>query len=418
LIHGHFIDHAMNQARSMPDWLDKNVTTLPKLLHDAGYATALFGKWHLGHETGAPPPSEYGFDVSKTVNSNGPQLCEDPKDPYFRAKSSAMIVDETIAFIKANKDRPFYANVWTLLPHAPLKPTPEQLKVYESLAPKAHDPAFGPWMQKYLAAAKDLKSQMQVYCASLTDLDTQLGRLFAALDEMKLADNTLIFFSSDNGAEDYRLRAAANAGVGNTGPLRARKRSLYEGGIRTFGLLRWPRHVAANRVDETSVTGGVDFLPTICKLTHVVVPASVRPDGEDVSDIWLGHPRERTKPLFWEWLFHVQGDDYTPPMLAIRDGDWKLFVEHDGSHAQLFDIPKDISEEHDVAARHPDVVKLLSAKVLAWQKSLPPSRARDEATATGKAVDMPRTSAIAPRLPAAMRISSRPAQYAPSRHHG
>ena len=93
-------------------------------------------------------------------------------------------------------------------------------------------------MQTYLANAKDLKSQMQVFCASLTDLDTQLGRLFAALDEMKLANDTIIFFSSDNGAEDYRISNASNGGVGNTGPLRARKRSMYEGGIRTFGLVR------------------------------------------------------------------------------------------------------------------------------------------------------------------------------------
>src|SRR5205823_15087846 len=159
-----------------------------------------------------------------------------------------------------------------------------QLKVYESLAPSANDPAFGPWMQGYLANAKDLKSQMQVFCASLTDLDTQLGRLFAALDELKLADNTLIFYSSDNGAEDYRIGNASNAGVGNTGPLRARKRSMYEGGIRAFGLLRWPNHVAPGVRDESAVTAGVDFLPTICKLTGVPLPATLAPDGEDVSD--------------------------------------------------------------------------------------------------------------------------------------
>lgn len=416
LIHGIFVDHAINEARSMPDWLDKNVTTLPRLLHDAGYATALFGKWHLGHGTGAPPPGEYGFDVSKTVNSNGPQLGEERKDPYFRAKSSAMIVDETIAFIKANKDRPFYANVWTLLPHAPLRPTPEQLKVYESLTPQAHDPAFGPWMQKYLTAAKDLKSQMQVYCASLTDLDTQLGRLFAALDEMKLADNTIIFFSSDNGPEDYRNDNAANAGVGNTGPLRARKRSMYEGGIRTFGLLRWPGHVAAKHLDETSVTGSVDFLPTICKLTGVTVPASVQPDGEDVSDIWLGHPRARTKPLFWEWLFHVHGDDYTPPMLAIRDGDWKLFVNHDGSHAQLFNLPKDSGEQKDVAAAHPSIVQSLSAKVLAWQKSLPPSKARPPRRAGGRSASHFNNGSSV--TSGCARIFSPPVQRAPSSRHG
>ena len=387
LIHGHLSSHEQNAARSMPDWLDPKVPTLASLLKSAGYATAHFGKWHLGSGPGAPPPADYGFDVTKTVNANGPQLGDEAKEPYFRAKSTALIVDETIAFIKAHKDQPFYANVWTLLPHAPLKPTPEQLAVYADLAPSAGDPAFGPWMQKYLGEAKDLKSQMQVFCASLTDLDTQLGRLFAALDELKLADDTIVFYSSDNGAEDYRIGNASNAGVGNTGPLRARKRSMYEGGIRTFGLLRWPGHVAAGKRDETSVIGGVDFLPTICKLAGVSVPANVQPDGEDVSDIWLGKSRPRTKPLFWEWLFNVQGADYTPPMLTVRDGDWKLFVSHTGSGAQLFNIPQDVSEEHDVAAAHSDVVNSLSAKALAWAKSLPPSKARDDAAATGKPQD-------------------------------
>ncbi len=388
-VHGHFSDHGQNAARSMPDWLDPQVTTLPRLLKGSGYATAHFGKWHLGNGAGAPAPEAYGFDVSKTVNSNGPQL-GDEKEPYFRAKSTALIVDETIKFIRERKDQPFYANVWTLLPHAPLKPTPEQLAVYEKLAPSANDPAFGPWMQKYLANARDLQSQMQVFCASLTDLDTQLGRLFAALDEMKLANDTIIFYSSDNGAEDYRIGNASNAGVGNTGPLRARKRSMYEGGIRTFGLVRWPGHVAAGQRDETSVTGGVDFLPTICKLTGVNLPASVQPDGEDVSDIWLGKSRPRTKPLHWEWLFRVAGDGadgFMPPMLAVRDGDWKLFVNHNGSGAQLFNIPKDAGEEHDVAAKHADLVQSLTTKAIAWSKALPPSKARDDAAASGKTVD-------------------------------
>lgn len=387
LVHGHFSDHASNAARSMPNWLDPAVATLPKLLRDAGYATGHFGKWHLGGGTGAPPPSEYGIDDSKTVGSTGPALGEEAKDPYFRAKSTGLIVDETIRFIQEHREEPFYANVWTLLPHALLKPTPEQLQEYASLKPKADDPAFGPWMQEYLANAKDLKSQMQIYCASLTDIDTQLGRLFTALDELKLADRTIVFFSSDNGAEDYRISNAANAGVGNTGPLRARKRSMYEGGIRTFGLLRWPGHVPAGRVDESSITGGVDFLPTICSLAGVELPADLRPDGEDVSDIWLGQPRARTKPLHWEWLFRVQGEDYTPPMLAIRDGDWKLFVAHDGSRAQLFQIPQDIGEERDVAAAHPEIVQSLTAKAQAWVKTLPPSPIRDRAAQTGESQD-------------------------------
>ena len=288
-------------------------------------------------------------------------------------------MDEAIQFIKTNQDRPFYANVWTLLPHALLNPTPEQLAVYDDLDPRSDDPAFRPWMQKYLGAAKDIQSQMKIFCASLTDLDTQIGRLLDALDELKLADNTIVFFSSDNGPEDYRISNASNAGVGSPGPLRARKRSMYEGGVRTFGLLRWPGKVAAGRVDETSVLCGVDWLPTVCKLAGVTLPAAVQPDGEDVSDIWLGKPRARSKPLHWEWLFNVQGsqDGYVPPMLAIREGQWKLLVNHDGSQAELYDIPQDISEEHNVAAQHADVVKDLSAKALAWAKSLPASKARD-----------------------------------------
>jgi N-acetylgalactosamine-6-sulfatase len=391
LVHGHFSTHEQNAARSMPDWLNPKVPTVTSLLKQAGYATGHFGKWHLGSGDDAPTPDAYGIDDVRAT------VCRDPawNEPAttFWAKSTRLIVDEAIRFIKANKDRPFYANVWTLLPHAPLNPTPEQLAEYENLTPRADDPAFGPWMRKYLGAAKDLKSQMRVFCASLTDLDTQVGRLLAALDELGLADNTIVFYSSDNGAEDYNIGNAANAGVGNTGPLRARKRSMYEGGVRTFGLLRWPGRVAAGRVDDTSVLGGVDWLPTVCKLTGVTVPADLQPDGEDVSDIWIGKPRPRRKPLHWEWLFRVWGEDYTPPMLAIRDGPWKLFVNHNGSGAQLYDITKDIGEEHNVAAEHADVVKKLTAKALAWQKSLPPSKARDTAAETGKPVDAPRPAA-------------------------
>ncbi len=395
-IHGHIAAHGQNAARSMPDWLDPQAPTLASILKQAGYATAHVGKWHLGSGPDAPTPESYGFDFVRHTTGNRPYWEEGNADPYFRAKSTGLFVDEVIAFAKANKGRPFYANLWTLVPHAPLKPTPEQLKAYESLVPQAGDPAFGPWMSKYLAGAKDLKSQMQVFCATLADLDAQLGRLFDALDELKLSDRTVLFFSSDNGAEDYRIGNAANAGVGNTGPLRARKRSMYEGGVRTFGLVRWPGRVPAGRVDETSVVGAVDFLPTVCALAGVPLPPGLKPDGEDMSDLWLGGSRPRARPLFWEWLFNVQGreDGYMPPMLAVRDGAWKLFVNPDGGGAQLYDIVKDAGEERDVAAQHPEVVKALSGQALAWQKTLPPCAAREQAAATGLAADGPPRRAV------------------------
>jgi N-acetylgalactosamine-6-sulfatase len=409
LIHGHLSDVAENRARSMPNWLDAGVTTLPDLLKSAGYATGHFGKWHLGLGPGAPAPADYGFDVSKIVTGNGPTYEAERKKPGFWARSTRLFVDDTIAFIREHREQPFYVNLWTLIPHAKLDPSPEQLAVYADLKPKADDPAFGPWMQKYLAKAKDLESQMKVFCASLTDLDTQIGRLLDTLDEMGLAENTIIVLSSDTGPEDYRIGNALNAGVGSPGPLRGRKRSMYEGGIRTFGLVRWPGKVPAGRVDETSVVGAVDFLPTICSLAKVEVPPTLNPDGQDLSPLWLGgETKPRENALHWEWLFTVQGseDGYVPPALAIRDGDWKLFLDHKGGSTQLYHIPNDPGENTDLAAKQPEVVKSLSEKALTWVKTLPPSPARDAVVTSGlpldsrgKAVAEPKGSTAAPANP-------------------
>jgi arylsulfatase A-like enzyme len=397
-IHGHFATHEQNAARSMPDWLDPDVTTLPDLLKKSGYATAHFGKWHLGGGDGAPAPEAYGIDVSRTLNSSGPKLGDEGKDPFFRAKSTALMVDETIRFAKANRDRPFYVNLWTLIPHAHLDPTPEQLAVYADLKPDPDDPAFAGWTRDYYAKAENLRSQMQVFCASVTDLDTQIGRLLDALDDLGLTNDTLIFFSSDNGPEDYRVGNASNAGVGSAGPLRARKRSMHEGGIRTLGLVRWPGKVPAGRVEESAVVGGVDFLPTVAALAGVELPAGLLLEGEDLSALWRGAAAApRRTALHWEWISGVQGpeDGYLPPPLCVRDGDWKLFVNHAGEDARLYDIPRDPGERSDVAARHPEVVKALKEKALAWMTSLPPSPARD--TFARAAVQAKKPSAAAPK---------------------
>lgn len=396
-IHGHFATHEINAERSMPDWLGPKVPMLPRMLKRAGYRTAHFGKWHLGDGAGAPEPKEYGFDVYRTNNANGPKLGEEEvveyfksqgqampanpggieaKYPFYRAQSTRMIVDETLKFIKENKDQPFYVNAWTLIPHAPLKPTPEQLAVYQDLTPDPHNPAFGKWCQEYLSNAADLKSQMQIFLATLTDLDTQLGRLFDGLKEMGVAENTVIFFSSDNGPEDYRVGNASNAGVGTPGPFRGRKRSLYEGGIRSEFLVRWPGQVAAGREEKDAVIGSVDFLPTVCALAGFPLPAGAKPDGEDVSDILRGASRPRKGPLYWEWLFEVWGPDYTPPQIAVRDGKWKLLLNPDRSRVELYDIPTDREERKDVAADNPQVVEALAQKAVEWQKTLPSSPQR------------------------------------------
>lgn len=355
-LHGHLATHEQNRARGMPNWLDPQVTTLPRLLKQAGYTAAHFGKWHLGSGTGAPDPGAYGFDAHRTVNSNGPGWESERSDPYFRARSSGLIVDEAIRFIKASAGKPFYVNLWTLVPHAPLHPTDEQLKVY----------------QKLHVAGAPYHSARQIYYASVTDLDTQVGRLLQALDELKLADKTLVVFSSDNGPEDIFINNAGHSGVGSPGPFRGRKRSLYEGGVRVPFLVRWPGHVPAGRVDDSSVVAGADFLPTVCRLTGVPLPQDLTLDGEDRSAVLLGKPQERTKPLFWEWRFRIAGPVVnSSPILAIREGKWKLLLNPDRSRVELYDIPADPGQLANLADRHPQVVEELAGKVLAWQKTLP-----------------------------------------------
>ena len=355
-VHGHFATNQQNKARGMPNWLDPKVPTVTGLLKGAGYITGHFGKWHLGSGDGAPTPGAYGIDQHVTRTSSGPQLTG-TDDPYFRAKSTAQIVDRTIDFIENNRNKPFYVNVWTLLPHATLHPTDEQMKPYQRYAPRG----------------VPYKGAKQIYYASVSDLDRQIGRLIDKIDELGLAENTLIAFSSDNGPEDFDIGNAVHSGIGSAGPFRGRKRSIYEGGVRMPFIVRWPGHTPAGKVDDTSVVAGVDWLPTICSLAGVKLPDDLNPDGEDMSQAILGKPRSRTKPLMWEWRFRVFGDmAHKCPMLAIRDGKFKLLMNPDRSRVELYDIPADPTELDNLAVQHPDVVKRLSEKLLKWQATLPP----------------------------------------------
>ncbi len=360
-IHGHLATHQQNQRRDMPDWLDPAAPTLTRLLQQAGYATAHFGKWHLGSGEGAPLPAEYGIDVHRTLNSNGPGW-PDQNDPLFRARSTRLFVDETIRFVEQNRDRPFYVNLWTLVPHATLNPTEDQLAPYRR---------YGPRGINHVGASP-------IYYASVSDLDAQVGRLLARLDELGLAEKTLVIFSSDNGPEDIHIANANHSGVGSPGPLRGRKRSLYEGGVRVPFIVSWRGHVPAGRVDNDSVVTGVDFLPTLCKLAGVAVPRGHLLDGEDRSQVLLGRPAPRSKPIYWEWRFRIAGHVFNmSPMLAVRDGRWKLLMNPDRSRIELYDIPADPREMNNLAAQRPEVVRELSAKLLAWQSTLPAGMVED-----------------------------------------
>jgi N-acetylgalactosamine-6-sulfatase len=353
-VHGHFADAQINARRGMPNWLDPGVVTLPRLLKNAGYATGHFGKWHLGSGPGAPNPDAYGIDDQRTFVSNGPGFPDQGPDRH--ARLTERIVDEAVRFIGQHQQHPFYLNVWTSLVHAILDPTDEQLKAYERFRPND---------------VRD-RGATAIYYASVTELDKQVGRVMKKLDEAGIADNTIVVFSSDNGPEDIHIANASHSAAGSPGPFRGRKRSLYEGGVRLPFIVRWPGHVAAGRTDTTSVLTAVDFLPTICKLADVAVPPNWKLDGEDTSDILLRQSRPRTKPIYWEWRFNIAGYKVNrSPMIAVREGNWKLLLNPDRSRVELYDIPRDPSETTNLAERERGVVQRMSEMALAWQKTLP-----------------------------------------------
>jgi N-acetylgalactosamine-6-sulfatase len=354
-IHGHFATEELNRQRAMPNFLDPKVPNIASALRSAGYRTGHFGKWHLGRWTGAPLPDAYGFERHMSVSSNETRWEE--MAPGFRARSSKWIVDNALEFIRNGPgSRPFYAQLWMLLPHAPLAPTPEQLEPFGKLQPGPHVPWPG---------------AQQIYNASLRDLDTEIGRLFAELEKDGLDKETLVLFSSDNGPEDIHIVNASHSAFGSPGPFRGRKRSLYEGGVRVPGIFRWPGQIPAGRVDTQSVVSGVDLFPTAAILAGLPAPAGV--DGEDISDILRGRSRPRRTALHWEWRFNIAGYALNrSPILSIREGDWKLLFNPDGSRVELYNIPADPMEMDNLASVQQAVVNRLKTKALAWQKTLPP----------------------------------------------
>jgi arylsulfatase A-like enzyme len=370
-VHGHFDNPQSNRERAMPDHLDPQVQTVGKLLKEVGYATAHFGKWHMGEIPceNIPAPKEYGFDESRGYLSSGPQLLADQKaDPYYRAKTTAAIVDRTLEFVKKNKYQPFYVNAWTLIPHTILNPTPEQMESYTEYAPNIPN--------KTHAGAK------VVYYSTIDNLDKEIGRLLDGLEELGVSENTIVIFSSDNGPEHLEVNNASHSAMGSPGPFRGRKRSLYEGGIRVPFIVRWPAAIEPGVIDDYSVLSATDLLPTLCKLAGVEIPSGKHaPDGEDVSDILMSEPRERNAPLMWEYHYEMEAGSFLHrnPYMAMRKGDWKFLMNADKSRIELYNLKSDVMEVDNLAKDFPCVVDEMSEELLEWHHSMPRAPIADNA---------------------------------------
>lgn len=374
-IHGHFADHDFNARRGMPNFLDPQRTTYAHRLRDAGYRVGHFGKWHLGHGPGAPPPTEYGIEACRVNAGNGPQLdfpvVVSDEHAFLRGneqqrlaagprtRSTEVIVDESLAFIDRHRDDPFCVNVWLNDTHATLDPDAEMLERYEHAMPQGVS-------HKHVGANA-------IYWATVTEADRQIGRLLEKLDAWGLRDNTLVIFSADNGPEDICIRNASYSGVGSAGPFRGRKRSLYEGGLRVPFLVRWPAGGATpGTIDHDTPLCAADLAPTFCELAGVDPPSADTIDGESVTDVLRGAARPRRRPMMWDWRFPVAGHTlHKSPRLALRQDRWKLLLNPDRDRVELYDVPADPMELCNLADCREDILDRLAPTLLDWADALP-----------------------------------------------
>ena len=340
-----------------------NRVTITELLKKQGYATGHFGKWHIGPEQ---KPGTYGID---SIGAGEEQGGKKKKLADDRGRD-APIYDDAIKFIEQHKDGPFYVNVWGHISHNPVNPNDALVKRWSGL--KVRDGDFPAQMHSKFdevrQAGGDVDDGMRRYLADVESLDDSVGRLLKRLDELGLCENTIVVFSTDQGAD---MTKGAEGGLrfnqmGFNGAHRGGKHTHWEGGVRVPWIVRWPGHVPAGRTDEQSVISGVDWLPPLCSIAGVKINAADF-DGEDASAAWLGQgPHVRTRPLLWKTS--SPGSES-----LIREGQWKLRhpTRKNGGELELYDITVDPAELKNLAAQHPEIVKELSAKVEAWGATLP-----------------------------------------------
>ncbi|MGE5294103.1 MAG: arylsulfatase [Solirubrobacterales bacterium] len=335
--------------------LPAETPTLPRMLQQAGYTTALIGKWGLGGPGSSGTPNNQGFDYffgflcQRHAHNHYPAFLfrndervplrnvveGDSPDGTGVATSKVeyaydLMEEEALGFVEANKDRPFFLYLAVTLPHANNEAGRNGMEV----------PDFGEY------AEKDWPQAEKGRAAMISRLDRGVGRLLRRVKNLGLDENTLVFFTSDNGP--HREGGSDPNFFASSGPLRGIKRDLYEGGIRVPLIARWPGRIEAGAVTD-SVSASWDFFPTLAALVDGQVPANT--DGVCMTPTLLGGRRKQEQHEYLYWEFHERG-----LAQAVRWGQWKAIRLPSGA-LELYDLATDLGETADVAADHPDVVK-------------------------------------------------------------
>ncbi|MCP3919667.1 MAG: sulfatase-like hydrolase/transferase [bacterium] len=341
-----------------PMRLPASEVTLAELLKGAGYATSFFGKWHLDGEFPVRGPRDHGFDYAFAHAGNTHHL--DPEG-FFRngaavetsGYSCRVVADDAIRWLKArDAERPFFQLVAFHEPHEIVESPPELVENYP-----------------------EYTGTEPLYYANVEHLDQAVGDLLEALDELELARDTLVIFTSDHGPAEFEPGYRGRS-HGSAGPFRGKKWTLWEGGLRVPFVVRWPGQVEPGVIEEP--VGSIDLLPTIAEICGVDPPERVALDGSDVSKLLRGGELEREKPLHW----HYYGP-WSGPQSVLRDGDWVVTTDwtfrKEGrgrigpgdlegipgaeltDALRLYDVVRDPHQDTDLAAKEPERLERLGA---------------------------------------------------------
>jgi arylsulfatase A-like enzyme len=354
-----------------------NVTELPldrdiiaKQLKAAGYATGMFGKWHIGQK-GDYLPGQRGFDEAIVSMGSHFDFPTNPKTEYPKGTYLAdFLTDKAVDFITRHKDEPFFL----YLPHFGVH-VPYQAKA-DLIAKFKPKPGVG-------------GHNNPTYAAMIASVDESVGRVMKALDELKLADNTVLIFTSDNGGvggygrpdglirepgkEGQATKKTAadqdGGGITDNAPLRSGKGSLYEGGTRDPFIVRWPG------VTKPGSTCGVptvhvDIFPTFLEIASAPKPRQVL-DGESLVKLFRDPGAKLQRDAIYQhfpgYLGSGPGRWRATPVSLIQVGDWKLMEYLEDGHLELYNLRDDLGEKKNLAAEMPDKAKELHARLVAWR---------------------------------------------------
>ncbi|MCI0684249.1 MAG: sulfatase-like hydrolase/transferase [Gemmataceae bacterium] len=309
--------------------------TIATLLRRLGYTTCHVGKWHLNglfNSPKQPQPNDHGYDWWLGTQNNAAPNHKDPNNFARNGKavgpmegfSAEIVANEAVHWLKKERDRakPFFLTMWFHEPHLPIESNPKFMSLYPDLV--KNDP------------------DMAQHHGNVTQMDHAVGLLLKALDDMNLAENTFIIFTSDNGPEGTGLTGRTR---GSTGGLRGRKRAVYEGGIRVPGIIRWPGRVKAGSTSDQPIVGS-DVFTTICSVAKVPLPNDRPIDGADILPVFEGRKLDRKTPMYWRC--NIAPGQFK---ICMRHGDWTILANEKLTKFELYNLKDDLKQETNLAAK-------------------------------------------------------------------